>query len=584
VQELENIEEPPKKHPSARGHRRVLIAVAALGLATIGAAIYVIPYRLLNDTGNSFYTFGYVGDEYLYAQRLQPLIPGTTRANVINGIGDPGVWSQFYLEDLCRAILDLSGLDVVTFMWLWRLVFPVVLFLSFYCLVAVTLPRPHRFWTMPFRLAAVGASVALLHGLYDMVTQFPPLQGWIQRIPTNIEFPLALLMAAASVALIVRPTPWRAALLGICGVAMIYLRLYTAIPWGLATAVFLLFVGLSRQVPWKLIALAAIVVAVGLIPWLLIQRYNSSFDVYQQMFKRYFVDVEYRAHPYWDRHLGFAVVLGLLAWLTPGWRALIGAWAVTLPILAFGTGLLPIRAELLWFDRYGVFYLIATITAGLLCLRTHAETWKGWRGFQRGSFASYSLSGVALAGALFTAWNNVSYDFDKYPLGPLPFIRLDLRHVPAYVWMAKNTPADALVLVDDGSDWAAVREKGEEYMARYWERWWKTRDDLFQIVACRRSVYTNRMHQVAISDELLTDAGVIFLGTFGLNQDTPAEAYAKALRNITPDYIFWKKTAPVPRGYGRALKPFCDVVHFDEHCEIWRVNKELLLSTIRAQP
>ena len=63
-----------------------LIAVASV--ATL-AACWVIPWRLCLGPHGSFYTFGYVGDEYVYAQRIQSLITGASPLNPINGICDP---------------------------------------------------------------------------------------------------------------------------------------------------------------------------------------------------------------------------------------------------------------------------------------------------------------------------------------------------------------------------------------------------------------------------------------------------------------------------------------------------------------
>jgi len=274
--------------------------------------------------------------------------------------------------------------------------------------------------------------------------------------------------------------------------------------------------------------------------------------------------------------------LGILAWQTPRWRIFIAACALTLPIMTFGSALLPIAQELVGMDRYGVFYFIAFIAAALLWLREQAQLWKGKRGQSRARMATVSMAGICVAGAAFTGWNNLTYDFDNYPNGPMRFIRGDLPYVPGYYWLEKNSPSDTLVLVDDGTDWGALRAaQGDAAMQEYWYTWWMTRDDLFQIVARRRSVLTNRLYTVAISNDALSDAGILFLGTFGRNDETPLPLYREALKRMTPDYIFWKKSAPVPRGFGRALKPFCTIVYSDTHCEIWRVNQDALLSTLK---
>jgi hypothetical protein len=72
-----------------------------LGLLLFLTATWVLPYRLLNDTGNSFYTFGFVGDEYFYAERIQPLVGGATAVNTVSGLAIRTI-SPFYLENLCH--------------------------------------------------------------------------------------------------------------------------------------------------------------------------------------------------------------------------------------------------------------------------------------------------------------------------------------------------------------------------------------------------------------------------------------------------------------------------------------------------
>jgi hypothetical protein len=98
-----------------------------LALLTTLCAAWLPGLKLAFGPNASYYAFGYVGDEYVYAQRIQPLIAGTTATNPVNGICDSGVISPYYLEDLLRVVLTYSGIDVIALFWIWRGVFPVLL-------------------------------------------------------------------------------------------------------------------------------------------------------------------------------------------------------------------------------------------------------------------------------------------------------------------------------------------------------------------------------------------------------------------------------------------------------------------------
>jgi hypothetical protein len=51
--------------------------------------------------------------------------------------------------------------------------------------------------------------------------------------------------------------------------ALVYLRPYAAVPWGMAIGGGLLYATCSRRIPWRTTALLAAVFAAALVPWLL---------------------------------------------------------------------------------------------------------------------------------------------------------------------------------------------------------------------------------------------------------------------------------------------------------------------------
>jgi hypothetical protein len=64
-------------------------------------ACWIFPVRLACSGPFSYYTFSYSYDEYTYAQRDQPLLPGTTCTNPVNGIGDRDAISPIFSRTVC---------------------------------------------------------------------------------------------------------------------------------------------------------------------------------------------------------------------------------------------------------------------------------------------------------------------------------------------------------------------------------------------------------------------------------------------------------------------------------------------------
>jgi hypothetical protein len=504
---------------------------------------------------------------------MQPLVGGATATNPYNGIGDPEIISPFFLDDLCRCVMRWTGLDVISFMWLWRLLFPLFLALSFLILAAVCLPREEFPWSRQLRFAAAAASFCLVYCLYDLATYFPPLQGHIQRVPTNIEYPLSVLMAASSIAFADRPGIKRGVALGLVSAILVYLRLYAAIPWAMAVIAIVVGLLVMRRAKISAALAAAGTVLLGVAPWLYITIHNSSHSDYREMIKRFYPPFKYEVHHRWWVMLAAAGILlaaGIL--FTKKHRVFVFCSAGTIFALPFISGLLPIAQEVLLYDRYGVFYLVVLVAVAMLVLSERSRTWQGPASAASARRAVIALSVASCASALHVGWNNATYKFEQYPLGPYPYIRHDLQYIPAYQWLRENSPDDALVLVDPGADLAALQAQNK--IGEYWNQVFMTQDDLFQIVARRRNLFNNRLFTVALSNEDHQACGTVFMATFGM--DVEPEIYFPYLKRVTPDYIFWRKTAPVPRGYGKKLRGFCTPVYTDAVCEIWKVNHSAL--------
>ena len=541
----------------------LLVLAAFLGVLS---ACWVIPLRLGFGAKASFYKFGFIGDEYSYAERCQPLLSGATATNPINGVCDEDCLSQFYLEDAIRTLLAFTGLNVISFFWLWRSVFPLLFFGVIGLLVWECLPaggeggtRRSRLW-----LAASAASFISVYLVYDLLTVFPPLQGFVNRVPTNLEYLLSALIAWAFVRLI-KKCDWRnGAALAAISAAAVYARPYAAVPWGIAIPLgILILLALGRFKVSVGIAMLA-TLAVLLSVWVARYLHNRAVPVEAELWSRCFGQPPYSFHERWPMFLSLAAVFAVAARLLGRhWLPLTASAAATLAVLPFVSALFPFGWQLLIADRYGLYYLPLLPVAVLLALGSRLQ------GPGAGKWPA-CLAMIALCGAAVIGIRNARYDFAAYDCGPYGSIVQDLKCLPAYNWVRENTPPGALFLVDDGCDWSGA---GPRDPTRSMARTESFRADLFLLAAQRRRVYHNTLYMFALSDSALGTLRTAHIGTFGAS--VRREDYVASLRACRPDYVFWRKDcAVVPRGLGCELALRCDIVYQDQAVLIWKLPPE----------
>src|SRR5258708_22144696 len=168
-----------------------LIALIAVLFISTLIACWIIPYRLRFEPGGSSYTFGFIGDEYAYAYRIQPLLPHATASNPVNGFGDKNLISQMFLEDALRAFLTLTRIPVNLLYWIWRILFPCCLAALLIFLAKSAIAGYHRWRTCP-RLTLAGAGLVFIY-CGNALTMMRPEQNFIDRVPGNAEYPLSIL-------------------------------------------------------------------------------------------------------------------------------------------------------------------------------------------------------------------------------------------------------------------------------------------------------------------------------------------------------------------------------------------------------
>jgi hypothetical protein len=280
--------------------------------------------------------------------------------------------------------------------------------------------------------------------------------------------------------------------------------------------------------------------------------------VYQALFRRYLSQPEPGvAHAKWPLFAGFAVFLLFAAWRARAWwRPFALGAAAALILLPFNVHWLPMAAELLHWDRFGVLYLVASLTALFLWIGQHTPAWND-RAARRGMLALVACG--ALASALL--WRlNTQFDLAQYPLGPLRHVQPDVSRVPAYLWIQRNTRPDALFLAElpRADDWDHV--------------------DLFGTVARRRRVFAKGLNGYGISQEMYASAQRLYSATM----DVPASSAGGYLRDFgqwRPEYILWKKgdALPHPHASWALLLPYRTVVYSDAFSEIWRIDIDGLM-------
>jgi hypothetical protein len=493
---------------------------------------------------------------------MQPLIAHTTAVNPVNGIGDSNVTSLALLDDACRGIVTLSGIPIVAVEWTWRLMFPLIMGALLILAARAYIPKSAR-W---LALCAGAAAFPVLCVLYNLCTPAAPLLGMLNRIPTNIEYPIGVLLTMYAVRFFQSPELRRGLWLAFAFVFTVYFRIYEAVPYALAIGVGLCCLLTTGRARWGVLGSMFAGVAILMGPWVYLSQRNNSSPAYRDLFQRIFPRVPYEVHPNWRLFLIIAAMLSLAAWRMKGpARVWILACGIATAALSFVSGLLPVARELLLYDRFGCFYLISFVTAVLLLSGESAENRS-----ERDIFKKIALPSavVGLATACWLGISNLRYDFAAYPGGPYASVVEDLPFITAYKWAAENTPEDALFLLDDGFDFsrAPTDSAGIELM----ERFLIGRENLFQIVARRRLVYCERLRIHAVSNDDLYDLAMLHRGTLGLNVDK--DEYVRALKRFKPDYVFWRKTHPYPNGWGKILQKLSTTVYTDAVCEIWKLN------------
>ena|GEM_PF-1782614 len=556
---------------SLRASARIFGGLAALAVLGVLAACWVIPLRLARSGPQAWYQCAFIGDEYYYASRVHPLIAHTTATNPVNGVCDPRMISQYFLEDALRIVVTFSGIHVISFMWLWRVLFPVLLLGTMFLLACATMKRTRPPWSSALRILAACAGFILLYLGHDLVIEFPPLQGWLNRFPTNIEFPLSVALAAAFIHFTNTPTAPHGVLLALSSAATVYLRMYTAMPWGIAITITMVWLVLEKRVKVKPAMITLGVLMVLLIPWVAIVYSNGQLLTQKQLMARYFPLVQFSFSPHWAVYFSFAALFcGAAFRVERQHRPLFISAAISLVILTLVSGRVRFASELIY-DRFAPFYLVVFIAAGLMLLGRFTQDWRGHLSLMKAGRCSAALFAASAIAACAIALTNLNYDFSKYPVGPYRSIADETAYLPAYNWILANTPDDALFLFDDGHDWSSAKFPDDARLIADLQH----QGDLFQIIARRRRALNERLLNSALSDADLDALTILQRGTFG--HPIVGNEYLNAIKRYAPQYVFLRKNLSSTRGMLPKLKGMSKVVYQDDFCEVWNI-------TYRAQP
>jgi hypothetical protein len=540
----------------------------------------MIPGRLGLGRDSNYYLFGFVGDEYTYAQHIQPLVAGASAANPDNYAGDRGAISPFFLENALRAFLTATGLKVVDLFWAWRIFFPPVLLACAVLLARACCPHGctrRTTWGTALAIASGTSAFIALYFLYDRLTSLMPLQGWLNRIPTNVEFPLSVLIAWACVRFIRRPSAGRGACLSVLCAALVYARFYAAIPWAICIPVMMAGLLISKRMNLRVALITAATLGAALAPWAAVLMFNSSRPVYQQMVARYFPAQAYRFPVTWPLLLSLAgVLLAQSFFVHRRFRMLLRGCALALIALIFVSGAFSFAREVTQFDRYTSFYLVAVVLGFCLMLGSRIPSLRGEVATVFGQSWAIRLSLVAVATALVVGKANATFDFGACG-GQYESVREDLPTVHAYRWIAEHTPAEAVFLVDDGCDWSGppLSQSNESDLcvpgSREYTLW--VRSDLFSIVARRQVIFHSRMYGNLLSDRDVGELVFLHCGTFGAGKEAgiSPEAYMQALKRFKPTHILWRNT-PGLRGYGAKLLKYKTLLYSDGVCQVWEIG------------
>jgi hypothetical protein len=416
-------------------------------------------------------------------------------------------------------------------------------------------------------LALAAAAFPMLYVVYDLLSVASPFQFFINRFPTNIEYPLSILTAFAYVRFLILRNFKFTLLLVLLGICMIYLRPYAAMPWGITLAAGFLWPAIQGQIRWRKAWLAAGTVAVALIPLILVSRYNRQSIAYNETLARYLKPEYYAIHPRAILYISIGCVLVAGSFLLRRRFRLIGAtFALPLFVLPFVCGHTEFCTELS-LDRFAVFYLPALLCVAMLAGIRFA-TQPRFRLQLRTGIERICGGGLLMILAL-TARNSL-YNFESF--GPYLTIRQELPCVTGYHWLRDHTEPDALILADDGFDWSILIN--EKQVAIVWEKAYPGHEDLFSLACRRKRLYSSRLYGNILTNADEIKLRAIYLGTFGV--PIAKDIYGAAIKQYTPDYVFWRKDAKVGRGYGAILRAACEPVYSDESCEIWKLDRSKL--------
>jgi hypothetical protein len=566
--------------------RRWQAAAFAVCLAAL-LACWVIPVRLATDPGHGWYTFGYSSDEYAYSQRIDVLPVGASANNVFNKFSDSDVISPYFMDRLFRGFLTITGMDVVTFFWTWRFLFPIGL-LGISVAISRVCLREHP-WSWPLALCSGSAALLAMflyhHAVVDRLTvyfidmDYVPIFMMLNRLPANIEFLLGGFFVVSLLWWSRNPSSGIGAILSLAVAAAFYLRPYLGLPCAIALVLAVVWSLAIRNVALRDCMIPALLLIVAMAPWLYILRHNNSIPAHiEQMTRMFLHPFPYMVHPLWPLYVFVgAGLLAAIPWMAKWARVSIASSAISLCGLPFYAGATPVAREMLSNDRFSCFYLPLLLAAVMLLISQRMQSWRGAKlAFRFHRALSVTSVICACAGAA-VFYLSLRFEFEA-PFHPA-FVQRDQRYFKAYEWVLLNTPDDALFLVDDGFD----RSKGlaserDNIMAM--TRLGFFHFDFFSAITHRQRVYADLSYVYYMSEADLNQMTALQWGSFGY--PLKGVEYAAALKRLQPGYVFWRKSPPifqpdavlpVPRGqYGTRLQQFSTTVYRDEHCEIWQMN------------
>lgn len=537
-----------------------------------------MPFKLACGHGGSYYAIGFHPDEFDDAQRLQPLIDDSTPFNTINGIQDPTLKSPYYFEDVVRPVLGALHFDIFLFFWLWRIFFPVVLLLLLILIGRECFAQRHG-WLLP--AAAAAAALPLLACAHDLVRAIPayaklyaPLQGWLHRVPANIEYILSALIVLLALRLLKRPGAGRGIALSSVLALSVYVRIFVAVAWAPVIACVVLWLVAGRRQRFSAGAAMFAVFALLVTPWVLDVQANRASPVFTEFVARCFVDLPYQIMPMMGLYVGAAVLLFVLGlFVADRFRPLITMGALVLLALPFVGGLLPYSSEVLKSDRFGQFYWIALAAAAIVSVGAYAVNTRC-----EVKVLAWPLCALAIIASTALTLHNYHYDFMLEVESPYRNVATDQNYLTAYHWIRDHVSDDALFLVDDGYDWALAFDGSTELDETAPDNTQMlTKADLFQLVARRKRVYNEHVKYSGLSYDQYMKLMIAHRGTLGF--PFKIGLYDSTLMNVWPTHILWRKlplnpisAAEVPRGFGVQLKKFRHVVYQDEFCEVWELN------------